>query len=154
MGDTNGLIILDRATQMLAEVRSVDDARDLIDLAEAARVYARKVKLGLDAQNHAAEIRLRAQRRAGEILLDMEKNTGAMGSGSNQFEVRLQPATAPQTYSDLGIDKRDAHIWQTLAAMPGALIKFSRKITCIMYHFVLSCLYGQREQNFSKSNTH
>ena len=116
MGDTNGLIILDRATQMLAEVRSVDDARDLIDLAEAARVYARQVKLGLDAQNHAAEIRLRAQRRAGEILLDMEKNTGAMGIGSNQFEVRLQPTTAPPTYSDLGIDKRDAHIWQTLAA--------------------------------------
>jgi len=121
VGDTNGLIILDRATQMLAEVRSVDDARDLIDLAEAARVYARKVKLGLDAQNHAAEIRLRAQRRAGEILLDMEKNTGAMGSGSNQFEVRLQPATAPQTYSDLGIDKRDAHIWLDLAPADIAL---------------------------------
>ena len=57
-------------------------------------------------------------RRAGEILLDMEKNTGAMGIGSNQFEVRLQPTTAPPTYSDLGIDKRDAHIWQTLATMP------------------------------------
>jgi len=93
-------------------------------------------------------------RRAGEILQSMEKNTGAMGIGSNQFEVRLQPTTAPPTYSDLGIDKRDAHIWQTLAAMPGALIKFSRKITCIMYHFVLQCLYEQREQNFSKSNTH
>ena len=119
MGDTNGLIILDRATQMLAEVRSVDDARDLIDLAEAARVYARQVNLGLEAQNHATEIKLRAQRRAGEILQSMEKNTGAMGIGSNQFEVRLQPTTAPPTYSDLGIDKRDAHIWQTLATMPG-----------------------------------
>ncbi len=41
-----------------------------------------------------------------------------MGIGSNQFEVRLQPTTAPPTYSDLGIDKRDAHIWQTLATMP------------------------------------
>jgi len=47
----------------------------------------------------------------------MEKNTGAMGIGSNQFEVRLQPTTAPPTYSDLGIDKRDAHIWQTLTTI-------------------------------------
>ena len=154
MGDTNGLIILDRATQMLAEVRSVDDARDLIDLAEAARVYARQVNLGLEAQNHATEIKLRAQRRAGEILQSMEKNTGAMGIGSNQFEVRLQPTTAPPTYSDLGIDKRDAHIWQTLAAMPGALIKFSRKITCIIFTFALQCLYGQREQKSYTGNTH
>jgi len=76
VGDTNGLIILDRATQMLAEVRSVDDARDLIDLAEAARVYARQVNLGLEAQNHATEIKLRAQRRAGEILQSMEKAKG------------------------------------------------------------------------------
>ena len=35
---SNSLAKLDRATQMLAEVRSVDDAVKIIDLAEAARV--------------------------------------------------------------------------------------------------------------------
>ncbi len=120
MGDTNGLIILDRATQMLAEVRSVDDARDLIDLAEAARVYARQVNLGLEAQNHATEIKLRAQRRAGEILQSMEKAKGVQLNGTDSLGgYRLQPPSETPTYSDLGIDKRDAHIWQTLATMPG-----------------------------------
>ena len=68
---TNSLIKLDQATRMLAEIRTVDDAKQLIDLAEAARIYARQVDLGLEAQNHAAEIKLRAQRRAGEVLVEV-----------------------------------------------------------------------------------
>jgi len=114
-----GLTKLDQATRMLAEIHSVDDAKHLINLAEAARVYAKQVELGLEAQNHAAEIKLRAQRRAGEILDSMEKNTGAQGLGVNQYsEVRLQDETTPPTYAELGIDKVDAHRWQTIAKMP------------------------------------
>jgi hypothetical protein len=110
---------LDNATRMLAEIKSVDDAMHLIDLAEAARVYAKQVKLGLEAQNHATEIKLRAQRRAGEILLEMEKATGAQGLGINQYtgEVRFQAGTAP-TYADIGIPKVEAHRWQTIAKVP------------------------------------
>jgi N6-adenosine-specific RNA methylase IME4 len=109
----NSLAKLDQATRMLAEVRTIDDAKDLIDLAEAARVYAKQVELGLEAQNHAAEIKLRAQRRAGEILDKMEKADGGIRWS------RLQPETEmPKTYEELGIEKRDAHVWQTLAKMP------------------------------------
>lgn len=57
----NALAKLDKATQMLAEVKTVDDVKKIVNLAEAARVYAREVELGLEAQNHAAEIKLRAQ---------------------------------------------------------------------------------------------
>lgn len=112
-----GLAKLDQATQMLAEVRTIDDAKELIDLAEAARIYARQVKLGLEAQNHAAEIKIRAQRRAGEILEAMEKNDGGRPTGN-----RLQPVTGfdPPTYGELGIYKRDAHVWRTIAAIPEA----------------------------------
>ena len=35
------------------------------DIAEAARTYARAAKLGLEAANHAAEVKLRAERKAG-----------------------------------------------------------------------------------------
>lgn len=115
MTDANSLIVLDRATQMLAEVRSIDDARDLIDLAEAARIYARQVKLGLEAQNHAAEIKLRAQRRAGEILESMEK---AKPRGSNQHQEALPKVSDPPRYEELGINYKDAHYWQHIAKMP------------------------------------
>lgn len=73
----DSLTKLDQATRMLAEVRNIDDAKDLINLAEAARVYAKQVELGLEAQNHAAEIKLRAQRKAGEILDKIEFSKGA-----------------------------------------------------------------------------
>lgn len=107
---------LDQATRMLAEIRSIDDAKDLINLAEAARVYAKQVELGLEAQNHAAEIKLHAQRKAGEILSSMEKNKGAQGTGSNQYqEVSLPVESAPPTYAELGINYKDAHTWQTFA---------------------------------------
>lgn len=105
---------LDQATRMLAEVRSIDDAKDLINLAEAARVYAKQVELGLEAQNHAAEIKLHAQRKAGEILSSMEKAKG--GQPYQATGNSLKPVeTVPQTYAELGIDKRDAHTWQTFA---------------------------------------
>ena len=55
MMDSN-LAKLDEATRLLAEIRTVQDARKLVNLAEAARVYARQVELGLEAQNYAVEI--------------------------------------------------------------------------------------------------
>jgi hypothetical protein len=45
------------------ECRTIEDVRQVLDLAEAARVYARMSGLGLEAQNHATEIKLRAKRR-------------------------------------------------------------------------------------------
>jgi N6-adenosine-specific RNA methylase IME4 len=117
----NSLAKLDQATRMLAEVRTIDDAKDLIDLAEAARVYAKQVELGLEAQNHAAEIKLRAQRRAGEILDKMEKNKG--GRPTDTTDNLLLPVIGseqeePPTLTELGITGKDAHVWQTLAKMP------------------------------------
>ena len=117
-----GIIKLENATRMLAEIRTIDDARKLIDLAEAARVYARQVELGLEAQNHAAEIKLRAQRRAGEILDTMEKNKGTAGTlagrdTSGGYSL-LPPEDNTPTYADMGIDKVDAHRWQTIASLP------------------------------------
>jgi N6-adenosine-specific RNA methylase IME4 len=113
---TDSIIKLDQATRMLAEIRSIDDAKQLIDLAEAARVYAQQVRLGIEAQNHAAEIKLRAQRRAGEILDSMDKAKGGQPyQEHNSTGYILKPV---ETYDDLGIDKVDAHRWQTIAKMP------------------------------------
>lgn len=124
----NSLVTLDKATQMLAEVETIDDAKDLIDLAEAARVYARQIDLGLKAQNHAAEIKLRAQRRAGEILSKMEKNKGTRNQlqGSERLEfinssgayIVEAPENQSPTLKEIGINYRDASYWQSIASLP------------------------------------
>jgi hypothetical protein len=107
---------LDNATRMLEEIKSVDDAMHLIDLAEAARVYAKQVKLGLEAQNHATEIKIRAQRRAGEILLEMEKATAGRPS-KNPSQAKRNFENIP-TYAEMDIRYQDASVWQTIAKVP------------------------------------
>ncbi len=66
----------------------------------------------------ATELKVRAERRAGELLKTMPKNPGARGSGSNQHEVRFSKGTTPPTIASQGISKKDSMRWQQLAAVP------------------------------------
>jgi len=111
----DSLAKLDQATRMLAEIRNVDDAKKLINLAEAARVYAKQVELGLEAQNHAAEIKLRAQRRAGEILDQIE---GQQGTRTDLTILQPGKKSKMEAYEESGISPVDAHKWQTIAKIP------------------------------------
>ena len=72
----NSLALLSRATQMLAEVKTIDDAKYLMDIASTAKYYARKHKLGKEAVSHAREIEIKAEILLGEFLTEMEKNKG------------------------------------------------------------------------------
>jgi len=107
------------ARQMLAEAKSLDDILNIRDIAEAARVYAQAARLGLENQNEAAEIKIRAERRAGEMLAQMPKNKGADGSivtGSTMEQVTVMDSTP--TLADLGIERKQSFRWQMIASLP------------------------------------
>src|SRR5712691_7594941 len=111
---SSSLARLETARRLLAEVRSVDDAKAIHDFAEAARVYARQARLGLEAQNDAAEIRLRAERKLGELLAALPKQDGGAAA-----RARSQAATeVPPSLGDLGISKSQSSRWQAIAAVP------------------------------------
>lgn len=107
------LIRYDAACLALAEAKSVDEARDIRDKSEAVRCYARQAK-NKQLEVDAAEIRLRAERRLGEILRDTPKNTGAQGIGKSAVPTENRTPTL----SDLGIDKKLSSRAQRLAAVP------------------------------------
>jgi hypothetical protein len=82
---------------------------------------------------HAAEIRVRAERRCGELLKDMPKATGGQpyqstGKISEPVEkIAISEIAAPygepeeskpQTLAEFGISKRQSSEWQQLAAVP------------------------------------
>ena len=56
---------------MLAEALSIEEIKTVRDAAEAVRTFAKEKEIGLELQNRATEIKLRAERKAGMVLLKL-----------------------------------------------------------------------------------
>lgn len=116
---------LEKATQMLIEAKSLDEVKHVIDIAEAAKTYARAAKLGLDAQNHAAEIAILARRKAGEFLAQLER-AGGSGRGNTTEKISNVGnllSDYKETIQESGISYQDANRWQQVAAVPEETFK-------------------------------
>lgn len=76
--------------------------------------------MSIDIINDAAEIKIRAERRAGELLKEMEKNRGTRGqlNGKNSSGGHIvKPPEEPtekegETLSELGVSKNESYRWQ------------------------------------------
>lgn len=60
------------ADRLLAQIETTHDALDLVDLAEAARVWAIEAKLGIETVNHATLVKVLAERRLAEIIDELQ----------------------------------------------------------------------------------
>src|SRR5262245_41889257 len=100
------LALLDHAGQALAEAQSFDEIKDIRDKAEAVRKYAQSASLGLDVQNRAAEVKLRAERQAGKLLSEITLRGGDRRSKNHRERLKLD---------DLGITRNQSTRWQTEA---------------------------------------
>lgn len=107
---------LSRASEMLVEAKSMQEVKKIMDVAGAAKIYARRQQLGEEAVQHARSIELEAMRRLGELLAETPKNQGAKAGKSGTKSVPLLDATP--TLSDLGVDKKISSLSQQLARMP------------------------------------
>lgn len=59
----------------------------------------------MDAENEAAEVRLRAERRAGELLRDSDKNRGTQMNGGDTGGPIVGPPVYAPKLADLGVTK-------------------------------------------------
>lgn len=100
------LVRYEAARIALAAAHSVDEVKDIRDKAQAMAAYARQAN---DTQlvEWATEIKVRAERKAGEMLAEMPKING-----------RPQKASTDTRLSDLGISYDQSSRWQKLAAVP------------------------------------
>ncbi len=110
------LVVYDAACRALAECKSVDEAKSWADKAAAMQAYGRMSK-DKTLESDAAEIRIRAERRLGEMLAESEMHKGgrpvAPETGSQKIPVIPVP-----TLADAGISKDLSARAQKLAAVP------------------------------------
>lgn len=123
MGESNGneLALLDQASQVLAEATSIDEIKQIRNKAEAVRKYAQSALLGLDVQNRAAELKLRAERQAGKLLSQMMLRGGDRRSKDHAERLKLE---------DLGISRNQSTRWQMQARLPDKVFREHIKQTC------------------------
>ena len=107
------LIKYDAARRALAEANSIDEVKDIRDKAEAMRAYARQAG-DSQFQFWAAEIKLRAERRAGELLKEMagsdERDSGGRGA--------IIESHRGTQLKDLGVTRNQSARWQQEAGVP------------------------------------
>lgn len=107
---------LDRARLALEKAASIDVVKEIRNQAEALRIYAKQAKQSFEMQNHCAEIKIRAERKASQMLLDQEKNRGAAAPAEERKHIpRLR---------EMGISYSQSSRWQSLAGIPKETFEF------------------------------
>jgi hypothetical protein len=120
----------DAASKALTAAHRLLEAKQLYSKAEAVWVYAQQAG-DYELQNEAAEIRLFAKRRAGELLAEMTSQPGSRGQGRPRREGakvgRSNGATAyPVTVEEIGVSKDHPSKWQQVARWMSALSSENR----------------------------
>lgn len=110
----NQLTKYDAARYALSVAVEVDEVKDIRDKAEAMAAYARQAK-DTELVKWATEIKVRAERRAGQMLAEMPKQDGGH---AKKIVTRSHDVTEfPKSLSEIGITKNESSRWQKLAAV-------------------------------------
>ena len=103
------IILWDKMKSAVMECHSVDEISRIRNQAEAYRYALKQAKESPDVIRKAEEIKLRAERRAGELLKETAKHGGDRKSKS-----RSQGGTL----IEIGITKNQSSKWQKIANIP------------------------------------
>ena len=111
------LVKYNAARQALQEAHSIDEVKDILNKSDKMRAYAKQAK-DKDLEMWAAEIKLRAERRAGEMLQDMDMAKGGRPELTGHSEVPVNLENNTPTLSEMEISKNESSQWQQTARIP------------------------------------
>lgn len=100
----SNLVKYDAARYALEQAVSVDEVKDIRDKAQAMAAYAKQAK-DTKLVEWATEIKVRAERKAGQMLAELNLKPG--------------PKTISSSVLPIDVSKTQSSRWQKLAAVPG-----------------------------------
>lgn len=106
------LALVDKARKALAEAQSIHEVTEVRDQAKALADYLKTKEGAEEAASRATEIRLRAERRIGEMTKAMPK-AKPPGKKISTVEINSKKAQLAKA----GISSRDAHHYERMAAV-------------------------------------
>ena len=103
---------LDAAKQLLAEAKTIQDAKKIVDMAQAAEIYAKRQRLGEDAIGYAHDIKLEALRLLGTMLDATER-----AKGGRPYKNKSTPPKSEgvETIKELGLDYKTSMLARRVA---------------------------------------
>ena len=110
------MVLLTKAEMMLAQIDKADDALKLADMAEAARVWARKVGAGTTLVNHATQIKARALKRMAKVV-EAGQKSGEIGKAGGDRQSIVALADNALHLNDLGITRQKLYDARKLEAL-------------------------------------
>jgi tRNA1(Val) A37 N6-methylase TrmN6 len=102
---------LDVARRALSQARTLPEVKLVRDKAAVVQQFFKQQRASLAMQNDIAEIKVRAERKAGALLAEMPLHGGDRKSSSHDENLKL---------ADVGISQNESHRWQQEASLPEA----------------------------------
>ena len=112
------LVRYDAMRLAIAEAHAVDEVKGIRDKAQALAEYAKQSRLSVDDINRCCEIKLRAERRAGELLAEVERAQGRRSDLAETSAQREPKSTLGEQVQEIGVSLASAKRWQMLAELP------------------------------------
>jgi len=110
------LATLSQARQWIIEAKNIEDVLEFRDQAEAIRHYRQVSGEAVEACNEAAEMKLRAERRIGVLIAEMQDNGEIHKGGRPSGNLSL--ATTGLRLSEVEVTRDQSAQWQKLASLP------------------------------------
>jgi hypothetical protein len=103
-GEMNQLVRYDAACKALTEAKAVDEVLDIRNQGEGLRAYARQAK-NKTLEADAWEIRMRAERRVGELMRTQDETVGLSEGGRPRKTTGFNSDPVKPTLAEAGIDQ-------------------------------------------------
>lgn len=113
------LVRYDAMCRAIDAAHAVDEVKDIRDKARAIEMYARQAQ-NTDAEERAREIRLRAERKCGQMLSDMPRSQGHRSDLTSPHDGKKSFSNERER---AGISAKQAENWQKLAGVPDNLFE-------------------------------